>query len=209
MAEGSLPLLNSGFNLADWYIPKMLNRFNDAENLRALIDGISKSRDEILLAFKEINEGFGIADAVGIQLDIIGYKFGVFREGDTDNVFRGRILALGGLKLSGTNNQVIFILKLLGYGTLGEKRGDIIIHPMWDHDPALQTEPAAYVVVLEDPNNIGDVSQQTLEEISAAGVGVSQGWWMLEEGSTEDYILLEDAVETSPGVYEGTPILLR
>lgn len=209
MAEGSLPLLNSGFNLADWYLPKMLNRFTEAENLKALIDGIAKSRDEILLAFKEINEGFGIADAVGVQLDIIGYKFGVFREGDTDNVFRGRILALGALKLSGTTNQIIFILKLLGYGTVGEKRGDIIIHPMWDHDPALQTEPAAYVVVLEDPNNIGDVSQSTLEEVSVAGVGVSQGWWMLEEGSTEEYILLEDALETSPGVYEGTPILLR
>ena len=129
MAAGTLPALQEGFNLLDWYAPKLLARFGRAEKLQELIDGIGSSRNEILTAFKEISEGFQILKAEGVQLDIIGYKFGLLREGESDNTFRARIVAFGGLKLSGTVNQIIFMLKVMGYGTVGAKLGDISFPP--------------------------------------------------------------------------------
>jgi len=206
MATGTLPALKDGFDLIEWYATKMLDRFGRAEKLQELMDGVGASRNEILTALKEISEGFQILKAEGVQLDILGYKFGLFREGETDNVFRARIVAFGGLKLSGTVNQIIFILKILGYGTLGLKLNQIKIHPLWDGEDI--TEPAAYAVVLTDPTNVGDPTQQQLNEISPAGVGTYQGWFLELNDEPGEYILLNDAVEVSPGVYEGTPILV-
>ncbi|MCK5237724.1 MAG: hypothetical protein KAR06_12170 [Deltaproteobacteria bacterium] len=203
MTVGFLPELQEGFSLIEWYAPKILERFSRAEDLNKLLDGIGASRQEILIALKEISEGFQILKAEGIQLDIIGYKFGVLRRGEEDNPFRVRIVAIGSAKISGTTNQVILMLKLLGYGTLGQKLNQIRVIPLWVGGGAAPGEPAAYVVILDDPNSIGDPTQEQLESISCAGVGVSQGWWLLLEGETDEYILIED---DTPGDGEGEPI---
>ena len=76
MTAGFLPELQEGFSLIEWYAPKILERFSRAEDLNKLMDGIGASRQEILTAIKEISEGFQILKAEGIQLDIIGFKFG-------------------------------------------------------------------------------------------------------------------------------------
>lgn len=190
MAVGTLPALQDGFDLIEWYAPKVLDRFSSAEQLQELMDGIGASRNEILTALREISEGYQVMAAEGVQLDIIGFKFGLVRGGESDTDFRARILALGGLKLSGTVNQIIFILKILGYGTPGIKENYIRMYPLWDG--LGEGEPAAYAVVLTDPNGVGDVAQSTLEEISPAGVGTYQGWWLELEDEPGLNILLEN-----------------
>ena len=201
MASGSLKKLEEGFDLIPWYEPKRLGRFANADNIKALMDGVSESRNEMLDALKEISLGYQLVRAEGIQLDIIGLKFNVTRNGDSDGVLRARIAAFGSLKISGTVNQVIFVLKALGYGTLGQQLNQIRVHQLWN----LGGEPAAFVVVLTDPSSAGDPEQSQLEAISPAGVGVYQGWFLELESEPGEYVLLED---DNPGDGVGTPILV-
>jgi len=203
MTAGFLPELQEGFSLIDWYAPKVLERFSRADEFKKLKEGIGASRQEILTGIKEVSEGFQIVKAIGVQLDIIGFKFGVLRQGEEDDPFRFRIVAIGSAKISGTTNQIILMLKLLGYGTIGQKLNQIRLIPLWVGGGLPPGEPAAYVVVLTDPNSIGDPTQEQLESMSCAGVGVSQGWWLLLEGETDEYILLED---DTPGDGTGEPI---
>lgn len=203
MTAGALPELQAGFTLIEWYAPKILERFGRAEDLQELMDGISKSRNDILTALKEISEGFQIATAIGIQLDIIGFKLNVLRQGETDTPFRARIVAIGGAKISGTTNQVILLLKLLGYGTIGQQLNQIHIEPLWIGGGVPPIEPAAYLVTLDDPNNIGDPTQKQLEEMSVAGVGVHLAQWLQLEDEEDEFILLEDVVPD-----EGEPIIV-
>jgi hypothetical protein len=203
LAKSTIGLEDEGFTLLDWYAPKVLERFSNANALKGLIEGVSASRQEVLAALSQIGKGFSVLNAKGAQLDILGYKFQVFREGENDEKFRARIIAVGGVKLSGTVNQIILILKVLGYGTIGVKSGRIEIRPLWVTD----TEPAAFLVLLEDPLNLGAPPQSYLESIAPAGVAVNVGQWLaLNEPEPEgEFIILND---DTPGDNEGTPILV-
>jgi len=124
--------------------------------------------DRMNLPNFQIRDGFWIQDAVDMELTILGKVWNVYRSGKSDAALRAEILIAAGRTSSGTMPEILSALLTQFGATYAEG--------YWMYGIGREAE---YYVITD-----ATITQLELERISAAGVGVSFG----------DYIIGNDGI---------------
>lgn len=132
-----------------------LEQWKNSPNLNALVSASMVQANKMELAVFEVRDLMNLNTATGTQLDTIGKVWGVYRETSNDDAYRLAIKEKKSRTFSGEPEAIIEIL-LANYGATSV-----------EYSPEY---PAKYRLVSD-----GYLSQEVLNNISAAGVGAVLG----------------------------------
>ena len=150
-----------------------LAQYTDSVKLKGIVEAGDDSANDIETALFEIGEDIYLDNAIGAQLDIVGAVFNITRLAlETDNDYRARIRAKSALVYSGEPEAIIDIL-LSTYGAT-------YVHYYPEY-------PGKYRILTD-----AVISNQALEAISPAGVGIYNLALIIAEEPTEWFLVDAD-----------------
>ncbi|MGD9157047.1 MAG: DUF2612 domain-containing protein [Desulfobacteraceae bacterium] len=128
----------------------LIQQYKESSNLMAVLEAQGLQANELEQAIFEVRDLFFLDTAEGVQLDVIGKIFNLRREGLSDEDYRDAIEIKWSLRVSGTVDEIINVLKF-AYGATSV-----------DYIPAY---PAGFVLIAD-----GTVTQDILTQLCPAGV---------------------------------------
>lgn len=134
--------------------PRVLSQYQQSKRLLGIMEAGTQQADQVEEALFQVRNGFFLATAVGVQLDILGRIYREPRLGRTDDAYRDAIRLRAATAISGTPDEIITFLRNFVAGT----PEDIEYQPEY---------PGKYIVTT---SNESFTTGGALDIISPAGV---------------------------------------
>lgn len=140
----------------------VLSQYSNAPRLLSLMEAQSNQSDDEEQALWEIQQGFSLATAVGVQLDAVGARFRESRLGRSDADYREAIQAKASLAVNGTPEQIMEFLRNTFPGL-----ADIVYQPEY---------PAGFALLTDDTTS----GTNMLQYLKPSGVHAAYGTKMTD-----------------------------
>lgn len=135
----------------------VLSQYSNAPRLLSLMEAQCNQSDDTESALWEIQQGFLLATATGVQLDAVGARFRESRLGRSDADYRDAIQAKASLAVNGTPEQIMEFLRNTFPGL-----AEIVYQPEY---------PAGFALLTDDETSGAGM----LQHLKPAGVSAVYG----------------------------------
>lgn len=135
----------------------VLSQYSNAPRLLSLMEAQCNQSDDEEQALWEIQQGFALATATGVQLDAVGARYREARLGRTDSDYREAIQAKAALAVNGTPEQIMEFLRNVYPGLV-----DVYYQPEY---------PAGFALLTDDDTSGAGM----LQHLKPAGVSAVYG----------------------------------